>query len=167
MNLRVGIGYDAHAFADDRPLYLGGVRIDHPRGLAGHSDADVLIHAVIDALLGAAGLGNIGRLFPDTGPEFKNIRSLELLKKVSDLLVARDARIVNIDTVVVCEAPRIGPYEERMKEALCGALAGLPAGSISIKGKTTEGMGFEGRGEGISAQAVALLQLAEGVSPAE
>jgi 2-C-methyl-D-erythritol 2,4-cyclodiphosphate synthase len=167
MNLRVGIGYDVHAFADDRPLYLGGVRIDFSRGLAGHSDADVLIHAIIDALLGAAGLGNIGRLFPDSSPEFRNISSLDLLKRVSDLLVSHGVRIVNIDTVVVCEAPRIGPYEDRMKEALVAALAGLPADSINIKGKTTERLGFEGRGEGISAHAVALLCLPAGASPAE
>jgi 2-C-methyl-D-erythritol 2,4-cyclodiphosphate synthase len=159
MNIRVGIGYDAHAFADNRPLYLGGAIIDFPRGLAGHSDADVLIHAIIDALLGAAGLGNIGRLFPDSSAEFKNIRSTVLLGRVSDMLSASGVRIVNIDSIVVCESPRIAPHEERMKDALSKSLGGLPVSAISIKGKTTEGLGFTGRGEGIAAHAVALVSL--------
>ncbi|TAL37090.1 MAG: 2-C-methyl-D-erythritol 2,4-cyclodiphosphate synthase [Spirochaetes bacterium] len=159
MNIRVGIGYDAHAFADNRPLYLGGTLIDFPRGLAGHSDADVLIHAIIDALLGAAGLGDIGHLFPDSSAEFKNIRSTVLLERVSDALTAAGVRILNIDSVVVCESPKIAPHRERMKDALSRSLGGLAVSAIGIKGKTTEGLGFTGRGEGITAHAIALVSL--------
>jgi 2-C-methyl-D-erythritol 2,4-cyclodiphosphate synthase len=159
MNMRIGIGYDAHAFAEGRRLVLGGVDIDFPRGLAGHSDADVLVHALIDALLGAASLGDIGVHFPDRDPQFKDARSIELLDKTHAMLGAGGFEIINIDCVVICERPKIAPYAERMKSALSAALGGLPAARIGIKGKTTEGLGFTGRAEGIAAQAVALLRV--------
>lgn len=155
-NLCIGTGFDAHKFVSGRELVLGGIRIDFPLGLAGHSDADVLLHAVTDALLGAASLGDIGRLFPDTEPAYKNISSLELLKRVYALLTKNRIRIVNIDTVIICEEPKISAYAEAMKECISQALGGLAVSRIGIKGTTTEGLGFAGRGEGIAAQASAL-----------
>jgi len=155
--MRVGFGFDAHRFAAGRKLVLGGVVIPHESGLLGHSDADVLTHAVIDALLGAAGLSDIGKLFPDTDPKYQDASSLTLLAEAVRLVVGKDFKVTNIDSVVVCEEPKIAPHTERMKQKL-GAALNLEPGRISIKGKTTEGMGFPGRREGIAAYAVALLE---------
>lgn len=150
---RTGIGYDVHAFCEGRRLILGGVDIPSERGLLGHSDADVLTHAVMDALLGAGGLGDIGKHFPDTDEKFKDISSLVLLSGVRDLLREQNATVVNIDAVVVAQNPRLAPYMEQMKQNLAGALAIEPE-RVNIKATTTERLGFEGREEGISAQAV-------------
>lgn len=157
--IRIGIGYDVHPFAEGRDLILGGERVPAPRGLMGHSDADVLVHAVIDALLGAAGLGDIGRLFPDSDESFRGISSIELLRRVHELLREKRITIVNIDAVVICERPKIAPLAERMKGRISAALGNLPVDRIGIKGKTTEGLGFTGREEGIAAQAAALVSL--------
>jgi len=155
--LRVGLGYDAHRFAPDRALVLGGVRLREHDGLLGHSDADVVVHAVMDALLGAAGLEDIGHYFPDTDPAFAGADSMVLLAAVVVLLRDRGWQPVNVDAVVVCEEPRIAPYRARMRERLAAAL-GVEAEAVGIRGTTTEGMGFTGRREGIAAQAVALVE---------
>lgn len=152
-----GIGYDVHAFAEGRPLVLGGVVIPHAFGLAGHSDADVLSHAIADALLGAAGMPDIGNLFPNTDPALRGISSLEILKQVRQRLVAGYVNIVNIDSTLIAEAPKIAPYVSAMKEALAGALQIAPD-RIGIKATTNEKMGFLGRGEGMAAMAVALVE---------
>ena len=154
---RIGIGFDAHAFAGGRPLVLGGVTIDHPVGLAGHSDADALLHAIADSLLGAAGLEDIGHYFPDSDPAYRDISSLRLLERVAELVAAAGCRIGNIDAVLVLEAPRIAPYRDRMRAAIAAALA-IPVGGVSLRATTTELMGFTGRGEGIAAMAVSLLE---------
>ena len=159
-DLRIGYGFDVHAFATGRRLVLGGVSIEHEAGLAGHSDADVLVHAIIDALLGAAALGDIGRLFPDSDERYRDASSIEMLGEVYRLLCSHGGRIVNLDTVVVCQRPRISPHIEKIKQAISAALGGLSPERIGIKGKTTEGLGFAGRGEGIAAHAVALVQVA-------
>jgi 2-C-methyl-D-erythritol 2,4-cyclodiphosphate synthase len=155
--LRVGLGYDAHRFAPDRPLVLGGMRLREHDGLHGHSDADVLVHAVMDALLGAAGLEDIGHYFPDTDPALAGADSIDLLAAVAVLLRDRGWRPVNVDAVVICEEPRIAPHRVQMRERVAAAL-GLDAGAVGIRGTTTEGMGFTGRREGIAAQAVALVE---------
>ena len=154
---RVGIGFDSHRFAPGRALVLGGVRIPHPAGLAGHSDADAVAHAVADALLGAAGLGSIGQHFPDTDPRWKDADSIGLLRQVATLLTERGLAAVQVDVTVIAEAPRIGPHAAAMAAALGGALALAPE-AVNVKGKTNEGMGFIGRGEGIAALAVATLE---------
>jgi 2-C-methyl-D-erythritol 2,4-cyclodiphosphate synthase len=158
-NIRVGIGYDVHAFEKGRNLILGGVKIDHELGLMGHSDADVLVHAIIDALLGASNLGDIGKLFPDTDVKYKGISSIELLKQVYALLLKKNIMIINIDSVVICERPKINDFTDKMKFNISNALSGLSIDRISIKGKTTEKLGFTGRGEGIAAQAVSLINV--------
>ena len=158
-NLRIGLGFDAHRFASGRKLVIGGETIDHPMGLAGHSDADVLIHAIIDSLLGAANLGDIGRLFPDSDSRYKDICSIELLKSVGQLLIEKKIEIINIDTVLICEKPKIKDYIDKMKNNISDALNGLPVERIGIKGKTTEKLGFTGREEGIAAEAVALVSI--------
>ena len=155
--MRIGIGFDAHAFAEGRPLVLGGVTIEHPLGLAGHSDADVLSHAVADSLLGAAGLEDIGHFFPDTDPAYRDICSLRILERVRELITAAGCRIGNVDAVLVLEAPRIAPHRDRMRAAVAGALA-VPEADVSLRATTTEMMGFAGRGEGIAAMAVSLLE---------
>jgi len=155
--LRVGQGFDVHALVEGRPLVLGGVRVPFGRGLAGHSDADVLTHAVIDALLGAAGCGDIGRLFPDTEPEYAGISSLILLERACALLRARGARILHVDAVVLAQRPRLAPHSGAMAAALAGAM-GVAAEQVSVKATTTEGLGFVGREEGLAAQAVALVE---------
>ena len=160
--LRVGLGYDAHRFAPDRALVLGGVRLREHDGLLGHSDADVLVHAVMDALLGAAGLEDIGHYFPDSDPAFAGADSMVLLAAVVVLLSDRGWRPVNVDAVVVCEEPRIAPHRALMRERLAAAL-GVEAEAVGIRGTTTEGMGFTGRREGIAAQAVALVERQERV----
>jgi len=154
---RVGIGIDAHKFIEGRPLILGGVLIKYPFGLAGHSDADVLTHAIIDALLGAAGEGDIGTLFPDSDEAYRNIDSMILLKKASEGLFARGWKISNIDSVIICQKPHISEYISEMKKRYSEILEGLSAVRIGIKGTTTENMGFTGRQEGIAAQAVAMI----------
>lgn len=155
--LRVGLGYDAHRFAADRALILGGVRMREQNGLQGHSDADVLAHAVMDALLGAAGLEDIGHYFPDTDPAFAGADSLKLLAAVTKLLRDEGWRPVNVDAVVVCEEPRIASRRQAMRERLAEAM-GIGVERVGLRGTTTEGMGFTGRGEGIAAQAVALVE---------
>jgi len=146
--MSVGIGYDSHRFADGRRLVLGGVEIDHPRGLAGHSDADVLTHAVIDALLGAAGMGDIGTLFPDDEDRWQDADSIDLLRTVVGTVAGR---IVNVDATLVCEEPRIGPFRAEMERILAEATSAR----VSVKATTNEGMGWIGRGEGIACMAVA------------
>lgn len=156
MKLRVGIGYDVHKLTDGRKLILGGVDIPFEKGLLGHSDADVLLHAISDALLGAAALGDIGRHFPDNDPSYKDIDSMILLKKVANLLKDKGYEISNIDATVVCQRPKLAPYIDQMRSNIAGALA-LDTDDINIKATTTEAMGFEGRGEGISSHAVCLI----------
>lgn len=156
-DLRVGLGYDVHAFSEGRPLVLGGMRLPYERGLAGHSDADVLVHALMDAILGALREGDIGRLFPDTDPSYLGISSIELLRRVATLVAERGYRVVDADCVLVLEQPRISPYRDAMRETMASALGVAPS-AIGLKATTTEGLGFEGRGEGIGAQAVVLLE---------
>jgi len=155
--LRIGLGYDVHALVDGRDLVLGGVRIAHPQGLLGHSDADVLAHAVADAVLGASREGDIGRLFPDTDATWAGADSLVLLAKVGELVRAKGWAIVDIDCVLALEQPKISPHRDAMRANLAGAL-GIAVDSVGVKATTTEGLGFEGRREGVSAQAVALLE---------
>lgn len=154
--MRVGIGYDSHRFADGRRLVLGGIEIPHPRGLAGHSDADAVAHAVTDAVLGAAGLGDIGSHFPPGDETWRNADSIGLLEQVVALVAGSGLRPVNVDVTVVCEAPRIAPHVELMRARLADAL-GVAPDRVSVKGTSNEGMGWIGRGEGIAALAVASL----------
>jgi len=160
--MRVGIGYDVHTLASGRRLVLGGVDIPFDMGLDGWSDADVLTHAVMDALLGASALGDIGSHFPSGDPEYRNISSLELLKRVRDKLEENGWRVDNIDATVVAEQPRLIDYIDEMREQLSRVL-GIEVGCISVKASTSEGLGFTGRGEGIAVVAVALLEEAESV----
>jgi len=155
--MRVGIGYDAHRLVAGRKLVLGGVEIPFEKGLLGHSDADVLVHAINDALLGAAALGDIGVHFPDTDPEYKDIRSIILLERVGELLKNEGFEVLNIDSVICAERPKLSPYIDKMRENIAKALR-ISKDRVSVKATTTEGMGFEGRGEGISAQAVCLIE---------
>jgi 2-C-methyl-D-erythritol 2,4-cyclodiphosphate synthase len=154
--MKIGHGYDAHRFEPGRRLVLGGVEIPHPQGLAAHSDGDVVIHALCDALLGAAGLGDIGEHFPDSSSAYKNIDSRVLLRRVTALLRERGLAAVNVDVTVVAQAPKLSPHKVAMREKLAQDL-GIPIDQVNIKATTTEGMGFAGRGEGIAAYAVALL----------
>lgn len=154
--MRVGIGYDVHALVEGRALIMGGVDIAHPKGLLGHSDADVLTHAVMDALLGAAALGDIGQHFPDTDMRYKGANSLELLKLVNHLIHEKGYLIGNIDAVIMAEKPKMLPHIPAMRANFAAAL-GIPEDAINIKATTTEGLGFVGREEGIAAQAVAYL----------
>ena len=158
-NLRVGTGFDVHAFAAGRDLVLGGKKIDHKQGLLGHSDADVLIHAIMDALLSAVSLGDIGLLFPDSSEKYKGISSINLLKEVYAMLVQAKAEIINIDATVICESPKIYPHINDIKANISEALGGLEPSRIGIKGTTTEKLGFTGREEGIAAQAAVLLYI--------
>jgi len=155
--MRIGHGYDAHRFAAGRPLVLGGVTVPHDQGLLAHSDGDVLIHALCDALLGAAALGDIGRHFPDSSKDFENIDSRLLLRKVTALLQEKALRVGNVDVTVVAQQPRLAAYIPEMRGNLAADLQ-VKEDRINIKATTTEGMGFTGRGEGIAAHAVALLQ---------
>lgn len=154
--MRIGSGYDVHCFAPDRPLILGGVEIPFDRGLLAHSDGDVLIHALCDALLGAAALGDIGRHFPDRDPAFAGIDSRILLRRVVAMLADRDLSVVNADITVIAERPKLASYVEAMVENLAQDL-GIETGQVNIKATTTEGLGFTGRSEGIAAHAVVLL----------
>jgi 2-C-methyl-D-erythritol 2,4-cyclodiphosphate synthase len=157
MSSRSGIGFDVHRFAEGRPLVLGGITVLSDRGLEGHSDADVLTHAIMDALLGAAALGDIGDHFPDTDAEWKDARSIDLLTQVRDELAHRGYAIRSIDASVVCEAPRLGPYRDRMRAEIAAA-GRLDRTQVSVKFGTNEGMGFVGRGEGIACLATATIE---------
>jgi len=159
--VRVGIGFDAHRFTPGRPLVLGGVTIPYPLGLAGHSDADVILHALIDALLGAAAAGDIGRYFPPGEERYKGISSLKLLEKTKAILDERGYRVVNVDAVVVLEEPWLSNYRDEMREKIATVLS-MDIEEVSIKAKTTEGLGFTGRKEGIAAYSVALLEKVDG-----
>lgn len=154
--MRVGIGYDVHALAPERDLYLGGVNIEHEMGLLGHSDADVLVHAVMDAILGAAAMGDIGRHFPDTDDKYKGISSLLLLKRVNEIILEKGYRVNNIDSIIVAQKPKLAPYISQMQENIAKVL-GVDISCINVKATTTERLGFEGRQEGISAHAVCTL----------
>jgi 2-C-methyl-D-erythritol 2,4-cyclodiphosphate synthase len=155
--MRCGIGWDSHRLEAGRALVLGGVRVEHPVGLAGHSDADVLSHAVMDALLGASGLGDIGVHFPDTDERWRDADSIELLRAVRGMLANAGAEPVNVDATVACEEPRLGPYRDEMRQRLAEALE-LPAAAVNVKFTTAEKMGFVGRGEGVAALAIATLR---------
>ena len=154
--MRTGIGYDVHRFEKGRKLILGGVEIPHEKGLLGHSDADVLLHAVTDALLGAAGLGDIGTHFPDSDPKYKGADSLLLLTEAVRLLSEKCFKVVNIDCTVITEEPKISPYKEKMRENIAKA-CNLPTDAVNVKGKTEEGLGFTGEKLGIKALATCLI----------
>jgi 2-C-methyl-D-erythritol 2,4-cyclodiphosphate synthase len=158
-DLRIGLGVDAHAFAEGVPLVLGGVRIEHSRGLVGHSDADVVAHALTDALLGAAGLGDIGGLFPSDDERYRGADSLVLLAEAYASVRAAGYRLVNADCIVIGQEPRVAPHRDAMRERLAGAL-GVESATVNVRATTTDGLGFTGRGEGLAAQAVALLATA-------
>ena len=158
--MRVGLGYDVHKLVEDRPLVLGGVTIPYGKGLLGHSDADVLLHAISDALLGAAGLGDIGKHFPDTDPAFKGISSMLLLERVGKLVEEQMLFVENIDATIIAQQPKMRPYIEEMAANVARALHILPK-QVNIKATTEEGLGFTGSGEGISAQAICSLAAAE------
>ncbi len=155
--MRIGQGFDAHRFDETRRLVLGGVEIDHPLGLLGHSDADVLLHAIIDALLGAAGLGDIGMRFPDTNPDYRGISSLLLLADVVREIGLLGYSIANVDATIMVQKPKIGPYRDKMTQSVSQCL-GIDVSRVNIKATTTEKMGFVGREEGIAASAVVLLE---------
>ena len=154
--MRIGIGYDSHKLVEGRRLIIGGITIPFEKGLLGHSDADVLSHAIIDSLIGALGLGDIGQHFPDTDPQWKDASSIELLKRIISLIRMNGYEVSWIDSSIIAEQPKLSPYIEEMKTAL--SESGIPPGAINIKAKTNEGMGFIGRGEGIAAYAVCLLK---------
>jgi len=156
--MRIGQGYDVHRLAEDRALVLGGVVVPFELGLAGHSDADVLTHAIIDALLGALSAGDIGRLFPDTDAQYENISSLILLARVRELMDERGAQLTHIDAVIMAQRPKLAPYIDRMREVLAETLR-VEIDKVSLKATTTEHLGFVGREEGMAAQAVAMLEL--------
>ncbi len=156
MKMRIGQGFDVHAFAEGRRLILGGVEIAHPRGLLGHSDADVLTHALCDALLGAAALGDIGHLFPDTDDSYRGADSLDLLAEVMRQVREQGYELGNVDVTVIAEAPKLAPHIQAMRQKLATAM-GVDADAVSIKATTTERLGFTGRNEGIAAMAIALL----------
>lgn len=157
MQFRTGIGYDIHRLVDERKLFIGGVEIPYIKGLLGHSDADVLLHAICDALLGACGESDIGELFPDTDPRYQNISSSELLKIVADLIRKKNYEIVNIDSVVIAQEPKLSPFKKRIKENIAGIL-GVKEESVNIKAKTNEGMGEVGAKEAIVSYATVLLK---------
>lgn len=154
--MRIGIGYDVHQLAEGRALWLGGVNVPHSHGLLGHSDADVLLHAICDALLGAAALGDIGKHFPDNDPNYKGIDSKILLRRCAELVHDAGYSIANIDSTVVAQQPKLAPYIPLMRQTIADTI-GISIGQVSVKATTTEHLGFEGRKEGISAQAIVLL----------
>ncbi|HEX7065067.1 MAG TPA: 2-C-methyl-D-erythritol 2,4-cyclodiphosphate synthase [Bacillales bacterium] len=155
--MRIGHGFDVHRLTDNRPLILGGLRIPYEKGLDGHSDADVLLHAISDALLGAAALGDIGKHFPDTDPAFKGADSAELLRQVYRLLKEKHYRCGNIDATIIAEQPKMAPYIEEIRKNIASILE-IEEGRVNVKATTTEKLGFPGRGEGIAAEAVALIE---------
>jgi 2-C-methyl-D-erythritol 2,4-cyclodiphosphate synthase len=163
--LRVGQGYDVHAFTDGDHVTLGGERIGHSRGILAHSDGDVLLHAICDALLGAAGLGDIGMHFPDTDSRWRGVDSRAFVRHVHGLLQQRGYRVVNVDATVIAQAPRLGRHREAMRANIAGDLAIDPA-CVNVKATTTEGLGFIGRGEGIACQAVVLIERGSGTGNA-
>ncbi|HIZ44727.1 MAG TPA: 2-C-methyl-D-erythritol 2,4-cyclodiphosphate synthase [Firmicutes bacterium] len=158
--MRIGMGYDVHRLTEGRDLILGGVKIPYEKGLLGHSDADVLLHAVMDALLGAAALGDIGQHFPDTDEAYRGISSLELLKRVGELLEEHLFWIGNIDATVIAQRPKLAPYREQMRKNIAEALQ-IPVSRVSVKATTEEGLGFTGTGEGIATHAAVLLETVE------
>jgi 2-C-methyl-D-erythritol 2,4-cyclodiphosphate synthase len=162
--LKAGLGYDIHRLVRGRKLYLGGLEIPFPKGLLGHSDGDCLVHALVDALLGASGREDIGRLFPDTDPRFKNIRSTALLQSVMTRLKKRGFRVVQVDSVIVAEKPKLAPYIPRMKKALA-PLLGLKEDWVGIKAKTQEGLGVVGKGQAVQCWALALIRRAKKKNP--
>ena len=168
--MRIGMGYDVHKLVEGRKLILGGVEIPYEKGLLGHSDADVLLHAIMDALLGAAALGDIGKHFPDTDPAYKGISSIRLLEHVANLLEEHQFLIENIDATIIAQRPKMRPYIDTMRENIAKALK-IEADQINVKATTEEGLGFTGSGEGISAQAIASLETivnySYGVGPAD
>ena len=155
--MRIGQGYDVHRLVEGRKLILGGVEIPYEKGLLGHSDADVLTHALMDALLGAAALGDIGKLFPDNDPAYEGADSIELLRKVTDVLAEHGYRVGNVDCTVIAQRPKLAPHIPQMRQILAGAM-GLEVSRVSVKATTEEGLGFSGQGLGIAAQAVALIE---------
>lgn len=158
--MRIGTGYDVHRLVEGRKLILGGVTIDYEKGLLGHSDADVIVHAIMDALLGAAALGDIGKHFPDTDPAFEGISSIELLKHVGKLIADNNYIIDNIDSTIIAQKPKMAPHLMQMRQNVAGALK-LEVGQVNIKATTEEGLGFTGNGDGIAAQAVTILSTVE------
>ena len=154
--MRIGMGYDVHKLVKDRKLVLGGVEIPYEKGLLGHSDADVVVHAIMDALLGAAALGDIGKHFPDTDPKYKDISSIKLLEHVGNLLKEKNYTIGNIDATIICQSPKLAPYRDEMVENVAKAL-GIDISQVCIKATTEEGLGFTGLGQCISSQAIVLL----------
>ena len=154
--MRVGTGYDVHRLTEGRDLIMGGVKIPYEKGLLGHSDADVLLHAIMDALLGAAALGDIGKHFPDSDPAYKGISSILLLKKVGELLLEKGYLIENIDATIIAQAPKMRPYIDTMRENIANALE-IDPNCVNVKATTEEGLGFTGTGEGISSQAICML----------
>lgn len=156
VDMRIGMGYDVHRLTEGRKLIIGGVEIPYDKGLLGHSDADVLLHAIMDALLGAAALGDIGKHFPDTDPAYKGISSIELLKHVGKLLEENRFLIENIDAVIIAQAPKMRPHIDQMRENIAAAL-GIETEQVNVKATTEEGLGFTGMGEGISSQAICML----------
>ncbi len=154
--MRIGMGYDVHRLVENRDLMIGGVKIPYEKGLLGHSDADVLLHAIMDALLGAAALGDIGKHFPDTDPQYKGISSVALLEKVGQLLAEKRFLIENIDATIIAQAPKMRPYIDSMREIIAKALE-MDVEHINVKATTEEGLGFTGSGEGISSQAICML----------
>lgn len=158
MTVRSGLGFDLHPLVDDRPLVLGGVTVPAERGLGGHSDADVLTHAVCEALLGSLALGDLGRLFPDTDPRYKGASSLGLLRSVMDLIATKGARVVNVDVTVICQAPRLAPFLPEMATRLAATM-GLEPGRVSVKAKSPEHLGLLGREEGIASMAVIAVEV--------
>lgn len=155
-NIRIGTGYDVHVLTTGRDLILGGVKIDYEKGLLGHSDADVLIHAIMDAILGSLALGDIGKLFPDSSEEFKGISSMLLLERVNSEVRKKGYTVNNVDSTIVCQKPKLAPFIDTMRENIAKCLM-IDVGCVSVKATTTEHLGFEGEGKGISAQAVCTL----------
>ena len=158
--MRIGTGYDVHKLVENRKLILGGVEIPYEKGLLGHSDADVIVHAIMDALLGALALGDIGKHFPDTDPRFEGASSIELMKHVAKIIEDEHYVISNIDSTIICQKPKLAPYMEQIRTNIADAL-GIKISQVSVKATTEEHLGFTGRGEGISSQAVALLMPVE------
>jgi len=163
--MRIGQGFDAHRLVDGRKLIIGGVTIPHPRGLEGHSDADVLLHAICDALIGAAALGDIGKHFPDSDPQYKGVDSRKLLRATADLLHRHGWSVVNVDATIIAQEPRMAPHVAGMIANIAADL-GVQGGAVNVKAKTTEKLGFTGRGEGIAAEAVALIAPLQGTAKA-
>ena len=155
--MRIGIGYDVHKLTENRPLILGGVTVPFDKGLLGHSDADVLVHAIIDALLGAMAKGDIGRLFPDNDDKYKGISSMKLLSEVKELILSEGYVICNLDTIIIAQAPRLAAYIDDMRSCIAACL-GISKEQISVKATTEEGLGFTGAGEGIAAKAICLIE---------